>query len=590
MIKISKDAFSSPLGFFIIYMLASALAIMGFRFIYPGEAAPLAHFAMSWRITRFLLDYLGLFPALIMSALVIPFGFKVWNQEKLNPFSSQFLQSLKMSIISAIAGAALYGLLFFLAQPLTQDREARLRYQGQLYRFAKERAMEHAAREEWSEAANFISVCESIWPKGPEISKLKTEIEIETEEDLITPLLYTGSRAGALPSHGSYQPVDASEALSLAESALAEERFFDAHWLATLGGRLARPGSVEESAAVRLAGRAWSGVNSLEPNQKESRAHSIFRLKRDGYEALISGEWIRSYYIFRELMELGHGDDPDAQKYLALSEEGLKTIAFFIDEMEMSSGIALSNAVFSLPQGSGRLVMRVSSLSGSPDSAYGMGIEILAFSGDGQPLWGINAPYAKFIPLTLDSGPATAILMRALDRADKAKRWEGNAQGMAQKAPDGTQAVLPVSWENFLLLGKLRRPLSGLMPLGTLSSAELMKAADGLEPYGYQPQVFEAELIRRFADTILILPLGIFAIVIGWRYRALKRPRYMAIPMLGILPMVFNGFIHFCRGWMSDLGILAVVSLGFTAAALAFAVGIFILFVLSLIVLAAQHG
>jgi hypothetical protein len=60
--------------------------------------------------------------------------------------------------------------------------------------------------------------------------------------------------------------------------------------------------------------------------------------------------------------------------------------------------------------------------------------------------------------------------------------------------------------------------------------------------------------------------------------------------MLGILPLVFNGVIHICRGWVNNLGIWAVVSAGFTTAAVFFAAGILVLLVLSLIALAAQHS
>ena len=580
MIKLSKETFSSPLAIFFIYLLASAPVILGFSFFYPGETAPLGNLTVSWHLAHFLLNYLQLFPALALSALVIPFGFKVHAQEKLNPFSPQFLDSLKMSIISAIAGALLYAVLFFLVLPLVQDYEASLRYKGQLYRQSREQAQEHAARGEWNEAAHFAAICESIWPKNPGFSRLKTEIDIHAEEERINPLIVTGTRTEAAESSS---PLDATEALALAEKALSEGRYFDAHWLATLGGRLASPGSVEETSAVRIAGMAWSGVNSMAPNDRETRAYTTFRLKRSGYEALVTGEWIRAYYIFRELLDMSP-DDPDAVRYLSLSESGLRTAAFFIDEMEMNTGRTLSNAVFSFPQGLGRLVMRISSLSVSTDTAYGMGLEIMASDRDGNLLWTMNAPYAKILPLTLDSGPVTAVLLHALDRRDKNISWEGEARGIGQDAPPGTQTVLPVTWDNFLLLSKINRDFSGLSP------AELFKAAANLESRGYQPEVFQAELIQRFADTLLILPLGFLAIVIGWRYRALRRPRYMAVPMLGILPLVFNGAVHLCRGGINNLGIWAVVLIGFTGAAISFAIGILILVILSLIILAAQHG
>ena len=595
MSKINKEAFFSPMGIFAIYILAAALVILGFRFIFPGEPVPLACFSVSWRFIRFVLDFLNLFPALVLSALVIPFGFKVHALEKIKPFSAEFLLSLKNSIVTAIVAAAINGLLSFLIIPLAQDYEANLRFQGRLYNLAKERAQENAEAGEWAETAQYVAVCETIWPNGPEVARLKIEAEIRLEEELLSPDTHHFDPKRTADGPASAQPVNVTEALALAEKALAEERYFDAHWLATLGGRLAKPGSVEQTSAARLAGRAWSGVNSLAPNARETQAYSIFRLKRDGYEALVAEEWIRSYYIFRELITLSP-EDPDVTKYLALSESEVTKAAFFIDEIEMASGTILTGAVFSLPlgifnesagrsfQGAGRLVMRVTSLSAFSDSAYGIGTEILAFDQDGHPLWSMEAPYAKIVPLVLDSGPAVAVLMRALDRIDKTKHWEPVVKGFGQGAPAGVETILPVSWDNFLLLTKVRRGLTALSP------KDLKTAAENLGNSGYQGQVFEAELLRRFVEPLFILPMGIFAVVLGWRYRALKRSRYMAIPMLGVLPLVFNGIVHVCRSWINNLGIWAVVSLGFSFAVIAFGIGITVLFILSLIILAAQHG
>jgi hypothetical protein len=195
----------------------------------------------------------------------------------------------------------------------------------------------------------------------------------------------------------------------------------------------------------------------------------------------------------------------------------------------------------------------------------------------------MDAPYSKIIPLNLDSGPSLAILLRTLDRTDKNKRWEPEIKIPGQNAPGNAEIMLPVSWENFLLLLNLRGGLAGLSP------ADLRKAAGALASYGYLPQVFETELIQRFTQPLFLLPLGIFAIVIGWRYRALKRPRYMAIPMLGIIPLVFNGVVHFCRYWFNDFGIWAVISLGFTTAAIACGALVVVLLVLSFILLAIRH-
>jgi len=569
------------MGIFFIYILLSGLAIMAFRFFFPGEAVPLACFSSTWRLTNGLLEFLGLFPALTLSALVIPFGFIIRPNDRNSPFSAKFFQSLNSSIFTAITASAIYGLLFFLVIPLVQNYRSSLLSESRLYTLAKERAQECAARGEWDDTLQFTAICESIWPNGPEHSRLRTEAEIRTEGERLAPTNYpdTLSVSQAVPDS---TPVDATEAITLAEAALADERYYDAHWLATLAGRLAKPNSVEIATATRLAGLAWSGVNSLAPTSKEIQTYNTYNLKRDGYEALVTGEWIRSYYIFLELLNLTPGD-PDVQKYFALSEEGVKQAAFFVDEIEMTLGRILSGAVYSLPLKTGRLAMRISSLSTSPDTAYGIGVEIMAFDMDGLSLWSMEAPYAKIIPATLDSVPSTVILLRALDRADKNKRWEPKIMGTERSSPPGSAEItLPVSWDNFSLISNVRRGLA------SISSTDLKRAADNLGSCGYLPQVFETELLERFIRPLFLLPLGIFAIAFGWRLRALKRPRYMAVPMLGILPVVFNGSVHFSRSFFNNLGIWAVTSFGFTTAAIFFGAGILVMLILSLIVLAAK--
>jgi len=580
-IRINTAFFSSPLVIFFMYILISGLAIMGFRLIFPDKAIPLAFFSNPWRLIQGLLDYIDLFPALILSALVIPFGFKIHNPEKNAPYSPQFLESIKMSIITVIVASAIYGLMFSLVFPIAKNYETDLLFRSRLYQLAKERAQECAARSEWEDTLQFLAICESIWPNSPEITKLKTDAEVYSEVERLTPEVLPDNPAPS-SSQGRFEPVDVTEALAMAQTALAEERYFDAHWLATLGSRLASPGSAEVALATRLAGLAWNGVNSLAPNARETRQHNIYRLKRDGYEALLGGEWIRAYYIFHELLSLDP-NDLDAMRYFSVSEDELKQAAFFLDEIELTLGQILTGAVFSFPLGHGRLVMRISSLSTSTDSAYGIGSEILAFDRDGRPLWSMEAPYAKFLPLSLDSGPSLSVKLRALDRNDKTRRWEVEAKSLGQIAPEGTELVLPVSWDNFLLLSAVRRGLSGLSPV------ILKRAADNLGAFGYLPQVFEAELLECFVRPLFILPFGVFTLVLGLRFRALKRPRYMGIPMLGILPVVFNGAVQFIRNWLNDLGIWTVLSLGFRTAALFFAIGIVVLFFISLIVLASQH-
>jgi hypothetical protein len=101
--------------------------------------------------------------------------------------------------------------------------------------------------------------------------------------------------------------------------------------------------------------------------------------------------------------------------------------------------------------------------------------------------------------------------------------------------------------------------------------------------------VFQAEILRRASRPLALLPLSILAIVMGWRFRAAARPRLLGLPMLGIIPLVFYGTGRILHGVFGVLGLGLLLSLGYVPAIGIFIGGSLILFVVSLIALAAQR-
>jgi hypothetical protein len=594
--KIKKEIFLSSGGIFIIYVVILSLLILAFRLMFPSEAAPLQGFSFHWRLIEGVVDIVGLFPALAMSALVVPVGLRNTGEGEFAAFSPLFLKRLKGSIITAMIAVVLYGILFFLVLPLAEDYRANMRFEGLLFRLAKERAAEYADRAEWIEAAQFIAICEGIWPESPEIAHIRIETAINLEELRISRAAswaqerynlkeQTSPYAMGIPGR---QAVDAADALNLADTALREERYYDAHWLATLAGRLARAGSFEAINAARLASQAWNAISSMAPSARELRSYNLYRLKREGYEAMIAEDWIRAYYIFKDLS--GQiPEDSDVGTFLTLCEDGISRTAFFTDEMELTLGEILTGAVFSIPIKSprerrdGRLVLRINSLSTFADYSYGVGIEILAFGGDGRLLYHVEAPYAKLVPMTLGDEPRLILMMRVLDRNDPAARWEPVWSGPERSSIGDAQIMLDMVYEDFLLLAKTKRGMDKLL-IGDLFNAEKKLGA-----YGYVPQIFQAEIVYRICEPALFLPMVIMALLIGWRFRAKKRPRYMSYLMLAVLPLVFNGWVYLYRSCLNTLGIWTVISFGFSGALVLFSAGIFLLFIIMLIGLAAQQ-
>ena len=586
---ISLEKLRGPQWLFIFYMLASSLLIIIFRFIFPGSEEPLLLFSRQWRLMQGALELFNLFPALAFSALVIPFGL-VSYENKYPSFSQVLFKRLLVSIITAISAAAVYGVIFFLALPLLKNYEENLRFKGELYHLAKEQAQEHGKTGEWHEASQFIDICDQIWPKSPELADLRIRIDInldrenseESREKSLarTALARTWRSAEITPLSGEQSPLDGAQAIAMSETAFSEQRYFDAHWLAVLGERIAQRGSPEAASAARLAGEAWNMIDSQAPNLREEHLYSLYMMKLSGYEAMNSGDWIRAYYTFKELLTLTP-DDPDVKRFLAASERGTMEYAFFVDEMELSLGEILTGAVFSLPSQKGRAVLRFSSLSTSQDFAYGMGFEFMEFNELANPLVSIRARYAKLLPVIINEKPQIMVLTHALDRDDENGGWEGEWL-LGSKTPSGV--ILNISFEDFLLISDVRRGLPNLQ------IDELFSASRKLGSAGFISQIFEAEILNRLGSAIFFLPMAIIVIVIGWRYRAKARPRYLFVLLLPVLPVVFHVFVFMYRAFLNNLGIWLVISFGFSAALAIFIVTLALSLFISMIILAAQHG
>jgi lipopolysaccharide export LptBFGC system permease protein LptF len=576
-------------------MFASLLVIVGYRWFFPGVAEPLKPFFLKWRIVTAFIDFAAFYPALAFSALVIPFGLKEHSGSGYaggtfvgdKSFSPRFLQYLSWPVITACVAAALYGVVFFVLLPIAGNMKQSMINRAGLFESALEKAGAYAAAGEWAEASRFIAVGEGIWSGNEEIKRLKTDYSSGISS------YYERIRKEAETGPEEENPLSSVDARRQAEMAFAEERWYDAHWLATLAERLARPGSAEIPAAQALAARAWNKITELAPNVREKERYALYRLKHDGYNAMLEQDWISAYYTFRELSVLTP-KDPDVEQYLENSARGLAEVAFFVDEIDLALGTVFRNPVFSLPadsDGGGRIVVRFSSVALLPDYAYVWEPELVAVDKDGLFLYRVRSDYGKIVPVsinTLEGEPReqAALLLRVLDRTDSNKRWEPVWTNEAGETIDSgdSQVLFNLSFDGFILLS---RAMEGPDNLGL---KELFDAEKELNGYGFVPEIFRAEIIRRLSEPVFFLPLSVFALFLGWCFRAKKKPRYVYVPMLGLLPLVFYHVSLFLRSVFNNLAIWFSLSVGFPAALICFVAASALCFVFALVVLAAQHG
>jgi hypothetical protein len=592
--KIKTD---SPGFICIAYPLGALAVILVFRLFFPntflygdGASASIADsqilgiFRIGNSLTRGLLDFISLFPAILMSAQFIPFR-KIPSGKSAHykRFSPEFLKLLLPQLVTALVATIIYGLLFLIVRPICADYQVDIRTRSALFADAKEKAIFFANKEDWLESSRFLSVCERIWPLSDDLASLREMVDLGFMR-----LRYNrsgvGPKAPAASVTEQQEPVTASRAIVLAEAAIAEERYYDAHRLAMIAERLVQPGSVESVRASRLAGAAWSAIERLEPTIADQERYALYRLKREGYEAMNSGDWVRAYYIFRDLT-VRAVNDPDVQNFFRMCAEGIEKTAFFVDEMNVRLGKEIAVPVFSLPlfEAEGRAVMRMASLSSTADYSYGEGFEMAAFDSDRNPLYSVEAHYVKFLPFYIGEKQYTAVYMQAFSRDYEDMRWGPSWSGAQSKDAPRNQIVLAISYEDFLL-ASAGKNLDGFF------LSDIWALSKRLASYGYLPEIYYAEIVRTVMDPLMFLPLVMFSLVAGWQLRCKKRRSLAILPMFFLMPVLLNAIVQMFRSAINACSIFTVLSFGFAAALTAGFVAAFLLFSLAAVILTAQRS
>jgi len=577
----------------LIFSILSFLAIFAYRFFFPGAAEPLPVFALHWRLGRALIDFIDVFPAIALSAILSHFGFGSWAPEGPERFSGTFFDSMKEPLMATLVVALIYAALFLLVLPVMLDFRQDLSVKGILFRSSLERATSAIEREDWLEAERYMNMCQRVWPESPDTQIDRDRLQVGLSNLRATERkLSDGDRPSAVADHfmDAYLPgvprdVNSSDALLLAKEALSAGRYYDAHWLAALAEKIAGPNASEANEAPLIASEAWNAIALMEPSKDDKQAFSIFRRKRDGYAAVKAGDWIRGYYIFDKLATDVSGD-ADVDRFLTMSRNGARKTAFFVDEVGEILGQVELDAFMSFPnRDGGRDVLVLKHFHVSADLAYADGFEMLSFGADGKQRYAVQAPYAKFGPLHIaEERPSVSILLLGLDRTDERMRWEPVwSFGKPSDAIPG-RVLLAVSWDEFILATQVRQGIE------MLSVPKLNESAKLLGPDGFITEAFRAEILRRLAEPFAFLALAVLFLTIGWRMRSPRGAGWLGYVMLALLPFAVNLVVQAYRFLTSTTALAFTLLLPFgwaVAAILGF--HILVLFI-ALVFLAGQRG
>ena len=331
------------------------------------------------------------------------------------------------------------------------------------------------------------------------------------------------------------QLLDAYKCLLKATSAYDEKKWFDAHYYAEMGIKLASSKDPNVQKLRTISAESWNNLTELHKGAK-TKEEEIYEQEYKGFTALMEDDDLQAYYIFRYLNETYPEleRDNDVQFYLKVAQERVEQKYFFIDEtFELQSYEDANDVYFCYNQ-----------LDGSTDIIYFKGLTNLKSAGSAVQYlrdftilkiknnkWfrTMHVPYAKLMPVSVKSlNSATKSMLGISDEADFVPYIQlksiGRDDSGQEFVPEYTYAsgevsglpeylIYPMPYSDFLLLEKTAsNPKT--MPLSTLFTLN-SKASD----YGFTVELFRHTLLNRLLYPLFLLSVMILLAAFSWNFR-----------------------------------------------------------------------
>ena len=320
------------------------------------------------------------------------------------------------------------------------------------------------------------------------------------------------------------------------KDAFDNKEWFNAHYYAELGIKLATPKDPNLEELKKLSTAAWNNLTEYH-NLAKTEGQLTFEKKYQGYLALVQKDDLKAYYIFRELYQSSREmqSDPDVVFYLQIAENRINERSFFVDEtFELKSFESANDVYFAYEYADGsrdivyfKGMTTVASTGNSIQ--YLRALTILSVSRAGQVFRTMTVPYAKVLPVSVKKlTPTTKALMGIDDSIDCVPYIMLKSVGRdspdihneplytyqnGETASTPEYLLLSIPYDDFLLLeNSTSTPESMSLPA-------LFKLVRMAAKYGFCTEVFGQALMNRIFYPLWILVIFILLAGFGWNNR-----------------------------------------------------------------------
>ncbi len=349
--------------------------------------------------------------------------------------------------------------------------------------------------------------------------------------------------------------------------AFEKKEWFNAHYYAELGVKLATPKDPNLEALKKLSTEAWNNLSEYH-NLAKNEDQLLFDRKYEGYLALVEKNDLKAYYIFRELYQSSREfqSDPDVVFYMQIAENRINERYFFMDEtFELKSFESANDVYFAYTyeDGSRDLVYfkGLTVVAGTGNSIqYLRDLTIVSISRYGEIFRTMNVPYAKVLPVSVDTlTPTTKSLMGIGEDIDRVpyimlKSVARDAPGLersplytyqnGESASTPEYVLLSIPYDEFLILENSTLSAESI-PLPTL-----LKLVSMASKYGFSSEVYGQVLMNRLYYPLFILIIFILLASFAWNTRIGANQYFKLVWAVAFVPFIciavlFNRFVMF---------------------------------------------
>ena len=544
-------------GFFLFFFIRAALSFPSVDF--------LPKYLWSWVFSKSFLSFNSYFLAIHLTGTLCFYSlvFSFRKNEGMPPIPSFFHSIATSAILILLILTFVFVLTSEWVKPKVLRSVGEMKYNTELARGFFDEAQTHKDNKQYAKAREAVENYLRIDPESIKAQKLKRDlIELQSdkalEEELNKPVPEEEiKRAGGFTS---------TELIEKAQDYFTARDYSTAHYYANLALAL-DPGNGEAKTILAKALQRLSSSNLDSEDEARSR---LFQEKKKGYDALQRENILEAYYIFKTLRET-YPEDPDIEKFFALTKERLGDISFFIDEIEGLLHLpGYRNILFVNEKNDNYTeLVSIGKLHILDAGIYLEEIEVIRLSSSYKILFHFTAPYGKII--------GNLINMHAVDRSDPG----GNLEPvyLTGNRPENIRHLLPLG----VSADSLRYFSSENEDLEAVWLPELWQLKELAPIYGYRGEPYHIEFMLRIVLLFSFFVLSLFAMAAGWSLRpAWGKPPIISLIFLPLFPFILKlltgvylqgnrlllGYLFLALGFVPTAAIFIALQLVLAAGAL----------------------